>query len=218
MPYEHILTLIDDYLERLKTVRALLTAPETPVSGLRKKRTLLSVEPISPTFVAFAVPSIVDRTETSVLPEVHQEEAGPKISESSNAPDLVSQTLLEDEEPTSKGNGTKQGRSRQALNFLEIAQPRASSAPPRHIGPRATGTRRAHAPRAMLGNSETIGPALGGLVPSRPVFIPVEQLKLERVHKSRAENQKPASSLQVEEESLTAEMLTQRWTSVTRLA
>jgi hypothetical protein len=204
MPYDHIVAQIDAYMERLVAARLLLTTLDT---SMRKVK------------VSALISSVRSEMRKAPAPALRSRELEASLSRKTKA-------------AVSKKPGAKARSSAQLEIFATPAASEPAMIPDKLIGresaqpaekilPAAAPTVRRRKIRALqplqkrpvANKSVVAGPAtaLGGLVPTGPVFIPAKQIRNEeslRQQKAVAERDQSGSSASA---PLTAELLAQRW-------
>jgi hypothetical protein len=209
MEYPRILTLIDNYLDRLTEARQVLVELESaPVNGQKRRfqatasnRALKAAARERQARLAFDVtPS---QPETPRPKAKANKRASPLMAQEdteSQAAVSVQNELFPQEQPHEPPR-EKQETDGQEGRPLPTIAPAAVSVEARAQRKPSTRNKAANAPAAR---------ALGGTVSAAPVFIPAERVRQEHLQKaSKKGTQEEASSAATA--PLTVEMLTQRW-------
>jgi hypothetical protein len=214
MQYVHILALIDAELKHLEKLRLLLTTLGTPLKGTQKRaphppvrsKTLRTAERQKP-----AAPALqIDENEVSPRkkarpamrlkkPAVSNPGAArlaqaPAPAASESAPVLDDQTRQE------------QPQEQRAQVVVESAFDQIATTP---LVARVQTQRK----RRALSKLSVTPPAtpLGGLVPTRPIFIPAELIRQKQSQSRQESVMERGASGPPATVPLTAELLTQRW-------
>jgi len=211
MEYPRILTLIDNYLDRLTEARQVLVELESaPGNGQKRRfqatasnRALKAAAKERQARLAFDVTPSQPETPRPKAKAKANKRASPLIAQEgteSQAAFSVQNELFPQEQPRESPR-EKQETDGQAGRPLPTVAPAAVSVVARAQRKPSTRNKAANAPAAR---------ALGGTVSAAPVFIPAERVRQEHLQKATKKGtQEEASGAATA--PLTVEMLTQRW-------
>lgn len=204
MEYPRILTLIDNYLDRLAEARQVLlelasasgNGQERRSQAPANKRALKAAARERQARLAFDI--TLSQPET---PKANKRASLRMTQESTESQAISVQNELFPHTQPQESSRAKQETDGQEGKTLRTIAPAAVSVAPRAQRKSSTRNRADNAPAAR---------ALGGTVSAAPVFIPAERVRQEHLEKAtKKSTQDEASSPATA--PLTVEMLTQRW-------